>query len=209
MSYFHSDLINKHCQTIYVSGDRSEIIKLYEFMRQINLSSESLTKKVQVAISILEYITAFVKNLANRICICKNCKLKCLVATCCEHCIRSYLKAKFSKWTSGNNNVDDLIQRCQMETVIPCMVIEWIPYNNLQNIEYLTSGGFSEIYTADWIDGSYFKWDSKEQQLKRTSMRKVILKRLKNVKSANRSWFEEVCNLKTFNYQLVYSLFFK
>ncbi|PKC59202.1 hypothetical protein RhiirA1_469798 [Rhizophagus irregularis] len=42
-----------------------------------------------------------------------------------------------------------------------------IPYNNFQNIEYLTKGGCSEIYTAKWINGSYDKWDSKEQQIKR------------------------------------------
>jgi hypothetical protein len=32
-----------------------------------------------------------------------------------------------------------------METFIPSIIIEWIPYNNLQNIKYLTRGGFSEI----------------------------------------------------------------
>jgi len=76
------------------------------------------------------------------------------------------------------------------------MIAEWIPHNNLQNIKYLTKGGFSEIYKADWIGGGYNEWDSKEQQLKRYGMEKIILKRLEDVKSANRSWFEEVCNLK-------------
>src|SRR3990170_5134075 len=74
--------------------------------------------------------------------------------------------------------------------------MEWIPYTNLQNIKYLTKGGCSEIYTADWIDGWYYKWDSDKRQLKRFGSYKVILKRLKNVISANRSWFEEVCDLK-------------
>src|SRR5688572_30776475 len=79
-------------------------------------------------------------------------------------------------------------------------VIEWIPYNNLQDIEYLTKGGCSEIYTAAWIYGSYSEWDSKEKQLKRFGMQDVILKKLENVESANISWFDEVCNFKgTFN----------
>ena len=81
-----------------------------------------------------------------------------------------------------------------MKTREPGKVIEWIPYNNLQSIKYLTKGGCSEIYTADWIGGQYYGWDSKEQQLKRFGGQKVILKRLVDVKSANRSWFEEVCN---------------
>jgi hypothetical protein len=75
------------------------------------------------------------------------------------------------------------------------MIVEWIPYDKLQNIKYLTKGGFSEIYTANWIDGHYDEWDSKNQQLKRFGTYKVILKKLENVESANQSWFEEVCNL--------------
>ncbi|CAB5343314.1 unnamed protein product [Rhizophagus irregularis] len=71
------------------------------------------------------------------------------------------------------------------------MVVEWIPYNNLENIKYLTKGGFSEIYTADRINGSYYEWDSKEQQLIRFGDEVVILKSLENVESANQSWFEE------------------
>ncbi|PKY59841.1 hypothetical protein RhiirA4_482944 [Rhizophagus irregularis] len=78
-----------------------------------------------------------------------------------------------------------------METIAPNKIVEWIPYNKLQNIKYLTKGGCSEIYTAYWIDGDYDEWDSKEKQLKRTGEIQVILKKLENVESANRSWFEE------------------
>ena len=81
-----------------------------------------------------------------------------------------------------------------METLDPRAVAEWIPYNNLQNIKYLTKGGCSKIYTAYWIDGFYEEWDSKEKQLKRSGGYEVVLKKLENVGSANRSWFEEVHN---------------
>jgi len=84
-----------------------------------------------------------------------------------------------------------------METLIPNKIIEWIPNNNILNMKYLTKGGCSEIYTADWIGGGYYEWDSKKQQLKRFGSHKVILKRLENVESANQSWFEEVCNLNS------------
>ena len=73
----------------------------------------------------------------------------------CEHCVQNYLKAKFSNWTSENNDIDNLIQKCQLETLTPSLIIEWIPYNHLQDIKYLTKGGCSEIYTATWIGGSY------------------------------------------------------
>ena len=58
-----------------------------------------------------------------------------------------------SKFFKLDDEIDNLIQKCQMESILPYKIIEWIPYNNLQNIKYLTKGGCSEIYTADWIDG--------------------------------------------------------
>ncbi|UZO12167.1 uncharacterized protein OCT59_003715 [Rhizophagus irregularis] len=51
--------------------------------------------------------------------------------------------------------------------------------------------GFSEIYTADWIDGYYEEWDFKNQQLVRNGTQEVILKRLDDAESINRTWFEE------------------
>ena len=110
----------------------------------------------------------------------------------CSSDLRNYLKANFENWTSGNNDIDDLIQKCQMEAIKPGLIPEWIPYNNLQNIEYLTRGGYSEIYTADWIGGGYYEWDSKEKRLKRFGDQKVVLKKLENVENASRNWFEEV-----------------
>ncbi|RIA86900.1 hypothetical protein C1645_878392 [Glomus cerebriforme] len=77
----------------------------------------------------------------------------------------------------------------------PDIIVEWIPYSNLQNINYLTKGGCSEIYTADWIGGKYYKWNSEEQQLERCRTKNIIIKRLENVKSANISWFDEVLKL--------------
>lgn len=116
----------------------------------------------------------------------------------CEHCVRNYLKANFSNWTSGNVDIDNLVQECQLEAFQPEMIVEWIPYNNLQKIEYLTKGGFSEIYTAERIGGRYEEWDSKERQLKRSGIRaRVVLKKLENVENANQRWLEEVRNIKS------------
>jgi hypothetical protein len=107
----------------------------------------------------------------------------------CENCIRNYLKAEFPNWTTGNIDVDNLIRKCQMETIAPNIVIKWIPYNNLKNIKYLTKGGFSEIYSAEWVDGSYNKWDSKQQLLKGKGTHKVVLKKLE---CSDSNWLDEV-----------------
>ncbi|GET51438.1 kinase-like domain-containing protein [Rhizophagus irregularis DAOM 181602=DAOM 197198] len=52
--------------------------------------------------------------------------------------------------------------------------------------------GYSEIYTADWIDGEYFQWNNQERKLKRFGKQQVILKRLENGESNNRNWFDEI-----------------
>ena len=108
---------------------------------------------------------------------------------------RNYLKANFSNWTSGNDDIDNLIRKCQEKIFRLNLIAEWITYNNFKDIKYLTKGGCSEIYTAGWIDGCYKEWDSNEKRLKRSfesGVQYVILKRLENVENANRSWLEEV-----------------
>ena len=171
--------------------------KQHEFRQKTILADESLTKDEKIeAIKELNKVydqnKVFYNEGAKRIC--ENCSQECLATLYCELCVQNYLKANFPNWTSGNDNIDNLIKKCQMETLEPEKVIEWIPYNNLQNIKYLTEGGCSEIYTADWI-GGLIEWNSKKQQLKRFGVQKVILKRLENVENANQRWLEEVCNL--------------
>ncbi|PKC64826.1 kinase-like protein [Rhizophagus irregularis] len=165
-----------------------------EFCKKFVLADNSLTEEEKTeAIRIInkDHDRNKIKNNNGTRRVCENCNQKCLATLYCEYCVRNYLKYNFSNWTSGNNVIDNLIKNCQMETLTPNAIIEWIPYNNLENIKYLTKGGFSEIYTAKWIDGRYKEWHSKEKQLKRSKTITVILKELKNVENASQSWFEE------------------
>ncbi|GBB90562.1 hypothetical protein RclHR1_17560004 [Rhizophagus clarus] len=197
MSDIRYDVVHAALNKSYALMDNDtsiDIHKCYEFRKQIILDDKSLTGNEKSYA--IEYLTqnydldklTFDEGTKR---ICENCNQECLATTYCEHCVRNYLKAKFSNWTSGNDVIDNLIKECQMNTIAPNCIPEWIPYNNLQNIEYLTKGGFSEIYTADWIDGTFIEWDSKEQQLIRFGSQYVVLKRLENVENANQSWLEE------------------
>ncbi|PKC56235.1 hypothetical protein RhiirA1_474292, partial [Rhizophagus irregularis] len=177
----------------------NDIHKQYEFKKQTILVDDSLTENekseaIKILTSWYDQDKIRINEGTKRIC--ENCNKVCLATLFCEHCVRNYLKANFSNWTSGNDDIDNLIQECQMKAISPSLIPEWIPYNNLQNIKYLTEGGCSEIYTAEWINGSYDEWDSKEQQFKRLGeaelVQNVVLKRLENVENANQSWFEEV-----------------
>jgi hypothetical protein len=196
------DLINATVNRIIASIDyniHNNFHKYEEFIKQKILTDSSLTNDEKTeAIRIRTKVYDRQKILYNEGTrrICENCKEECLATSFCEYCVRNYLKAKFSNWTSGNNDIDNLIQNCQMETYDPESIVEWIPYNNLKSIKYLTKGGFSEIYTAVWIDGGYEEWDSKKQHLIRFRNYRVVLKNLGDIESASQNWFEEVCSLK-------------
>src|SRR5262249_51214048 len=149
---------------------QNDLHKRYEFKKQTVLADNSLTKDekteaVKVLIESYDHNKVIFNSGIKRIC--ENCNQECLATLYCEYCVRNYLKENFSNWTSGNDDIDDLIKKCQIETIHPGMIAEWIPYNKIQNIKYLTKGGFSEIYTAVWIDGRYKEWNSKKQQLTR------------------------------------------
>jgi len=193
-----SAAIHSACALIDYNIIGNDIHKQYEFVQQTIFDDKSLTKdEKSEAIKELSKIydeSKIIFNEGTRR-VCENCNQECLATLYCEYCVRNYLKDNFSNWTSGNDDIDSLIQECQMKTPRPDKIVEWIPYNNFQNIEYLTKGGCSEIYTAVWIDGRHDEWNSKEKRLTRFGDQDVILKRLENVESANRSWFEEVCNL--------------
>ncbi|POG63882.1 kinase-like domain-containing protein [Rhizophagus irregularis DAOM 181602=DAOM 197198] len=197
MSNIRIELIQAVLSRALASIDYNIYVNLHEqseFIEQFILADESLTEEEKTeAIRVNNKNhdrDKIIHNEGTRR-ICENCNQKCLATLYCEYCVRNYLKYNFSNWTSGNNVIDNLIKNCQMETIKPTKIIEWIPYNNLENIKYLTKGGFSEIYTAEWIDGRYEEWDSKVQQLVRFGTHNVILKELKNVKNASQSWFEE------------------
>jgi hypothetical protein len=202
MSTLRYDLIgavNNRAVNLTDTNIHNDIHKRFEFQKQTVLADKSLTEDEKTeAIKLISqtYDREKIRNNEGTRRICENCNKECLATLYCEHCVRDYLKSKFSNWTSGNDDIDNLIQQCQIETLHPQMIVEWIPYDKLQNIEYLTKGGFSEIYTAIWIDGKYEEWDSKEQQLIRFGKQKVVLKKLENVENANQNWFEEVCNPK-------------
>jgi len=200
MASIRDEIVYNLLNNIYALTDfniYNNVDEIYAFRKQSVLANKSLTKdEKSEAIRLLNKYHDRDKLIYNEGTkrICEDCQLECLATLFCENCVQNYLKANFSNRTSKNDEIDNLIHKCQMEILGPDLIVEWISYNNLQNINYFTKGGCSEIYTADWIDRAYSEWDSKEKQLKRTVPRKVILKMLKNVEKANRSWFDEVCN---------------
>src|SRR5205823_2358093 len=56
-------------------------------------------------------------------------------------------------WTSGNEAIDELIKSSQRNATQyhSYAFLEWVPYENLDNIEEIGKGGFATVYKAKWI----------------------------------------------------------
>ena len=112
----------------------------------------------------------------------------------CEWCISLHLQSLFNTWTSGNEIVDDFIHKCQIQSSLPKRILEWIPFEEFKNIEKLTEGGFSTIYTATWTRGYLCDYDENKKEFIRFGSQRVVLKSLNNSNNAGKAFFDEVIN---------------
>jgi hypothetical protein len=71
-------------------------------------------------------------------------------------CRKQFLSSIDSNETSGNFKLDEFIKETQLNSKFCDDFIEWIPYSNFENIEYLTSGGNSKIYFGNWLFNKSF-----------------------------------------------------
>jgi len=70
----------------------------------------------------------------------------------------NYLKNNFTKWTSGNEQIDILIQKFQLTVNRHnSKICEWIPYNQFVNIKEIKKNDLLTIYSAIWnVSPSYY-----------------------------------------------------
>jgi hypothetical protein len=52
----------------------------------------------------------------------------------CQPCNAKRFKENFKNWTSRNKNIDELIQYSQLNAVHFTKCLEWIPFENFQNV---------------------------------------------------------------------------
>src|SRR6185369_4257982 len=110
----------------------------------------------------------------------------------CERCISLRLQSLFDTWTSGNEIIDDFIHQCQQLSSFPKHILEWVPFDQFEEVKKLTEGGFSTIYTAGWTKGSIVDYNENEKEFIRFGSEHVVLKRLNNSNNPGKAFFNEV-----------------
>ncbi|CAB5388892.1 unnamed protein product [Rhizophagus irregularis] len=122
---------------------------------------------------------------------CENCgkMYKDLSYKWCNSCQINNLKQNFVNWTSGNEIIDEVIQDMQLKIeMYNNTVVEWIPYNQFNNIKEKIQSNFFTLYSANWMNGllryDYYKW-------KRIPNIKVVLKYLHNSQDITKEFLNE------------------
>ncbi|GES78447.1 kinase-like domain-containing protein [Rhizophagus clarus] len=121
----------------------------------------------------------------------------------CRSCHIDYLKRNFTNWTSGSEKIDDLVQEMQLQVnKHNDIIIEWIPYDQFNNIKEISEINFSKVYSAKWKDGP-LNYDHDKRELKRIPNRFVSLKCLK---IANADEFLTKVKVHLTNCKIIYGI---
>ena len=123
--------------------------------------------------------------------LCNECKQPNIYYGWCRMCNGKHFQRNFKNWTSGNDNVDEFIQKTQLKAKNEYEVLEWIEHDRFENIEYLAKGGFGTVFKAIWKDGPLDSV-SKNKQLKREGKTEVALKCLHNSQDIKAEFLKEV-----------------
>ena len=95
-------------------------------------------------------------------------------------------------WTSsGNEKLDEIIRNTQLEAkgFNSNYYIEWIPYDDLENIEKIGEGGFATVHKGEWSNGPRFVCCKQRSYFANGP---VALKKLENSQNISDEFLKEV-----------------
>ena len=92
--------------------------------------------------------------------------------------------------------VNNIIGSTQLNAKKACQVIEWIPYSDFINIEYVAPGGYSKVYRANWVRGQILSWDCDQCHYIRNGNMLVALKELDRSSNISDDFLKEVKSKK-------------
>jgi len=112
----------------------------------------------------------------------------------CQSCNSKHFQQDFNKWTSSNKEIDEFIQKFQLNATRYEEVLEWIPYEKFKDIKYLAKGGFGTVHKAFWVDGYIHSWDIDQNKWSRYN-EDIVLKCLNNSQNLTTDFLQEVCTV--------------
>ncbi|RHZ84570.1 hypothetical protein Glove_79g29 [Diversispora epigaea] len=95
--------------------------------------------------------------------ICEECGNENTDENWCLKCNSQRFQQNFGNWTSGNKDVDAIIQESQSNSTNLHLFVEWVPYSQFEDIKYIDKGGFGKIYSAIWKEEPIVSWDIRKK----------------------------------------------
>ncbi|CAB5396143.1 unnamed protein product [Rhizophagus irregularis] len=93
-------------------------------------------------------------------------------------------------WTSGNEKIDNFIQKLQLKINHHSdIIIEWIPYYQFCDIKKISKSDLTEVNSAKWKDGP-FQYDKNLGEYLRVPYKEIALKYFYNLQNINDFLFE-------------------
>ena len=93
----------------------------------------------------------------------------------CEPCQINDLKKNFTNWTSGNKQIDDFIQKQQLEISYNDLLLEWISYDQLNDAKEIGKSDFIIVYSAVWKNGPlYYDYKDKKEWMRKSNERVAL-----------------------------------
>ena len=79
-------------------------------------------------------------------------------------------------WISGNEEIDNFIQERQLKiSNYSDAVLEWIPYNQFNEVKKIGKNGLITVYSAIWKNGPLY-WNIQKEKYVRGSNIEIALK---------------------------------
>jgi len=76
--------------------------------------------------------------------------------------------------------VDNFLRHTQINTFLEVGIMEFVPYDQFKDVEFIAEGGYSKVYKANWDNGCIKCWDNKRRSFRRSGFEIVALKKLNN-----------------------------
>ena len=111
----------------------------------------------------------------------------------CYLCTKEHFIKEFEIWTSGNVEIDKVIQESQ--TSNPDYFLQWISCFNFQDITHIASGGYGFVYSATLKNGIKNYWNFNKQNWEYEGVgKKVALKEIRGSGYDISEFLKEVCS---------------
>ena len=112
----------------------------------------------------------------------------------CSSCAKEHFIREFNTWSSGDANIDRFIQESQIYDF--CGKLQWISYDNFQNIEHIGDSSHGSVNSAKLKNGIKEIWNFTKQDWEYDLIgidNKVALKEIKDSRYDIAEFLKVVC----------------